>query len=526
LGKIELSRGQRRHKQGEQLDRRRLDPYNHFIMELDFATVDGLRRNHPAWRLLAAEHAALIISFLNRVYLKPNIRGLEQARLVSLLEDELFSLRELRGEDAFPRSASDYLDDWAQDQKGWLRKYYPAGSDDPNFDLTPGAEKAIAWAQSLGGRSFVGTESRLRLVFDLLSELVEGSGVDADAAIKELKRQKAELDRRIARLRAGEKDLLDETAARERFLHMASTAREILSDFREVEQNFRDLDRKVRESIAAWEGSKGELVGSILGRRDAIAESDQGKSFQAFWDFLMSAERQESLGAMLETALELPAVKNLAPDPALRRVHFDWMEAGERTQRTVALLSSQLRRFLDDQVWMENRRIMEILRSIEAKALELRGDQPTGPMTELDSPAADIQLTMERPLYNPPLAAKLDSSDVTEGDEEVDAQALFAQWTVDLGELRTRVEFFVEERGQASLASVIEANPLERGLAELVGYLSVASADPCAAFSDTELERVEWDARTEPGPAGGDRPERIRRAADLPQIIFARSKKT
>lgn len=483
-------------------------------MDLDYSAVEGLRRNHPAWRLLAAEHAVLLVSFLHRVFVRPNLRGIEQARLVSLLEDELFRLRELRGAEAFPRAAADYLDDWAQDQKGWLRKYYPAGSDEPHFDLTPGAEKAIAWVEGLGGRNFVGTESRLRLVFDLLRELVEGSGVDAEATIKDLRRQKAELERRIARLKAGEKERLDERAARERFLHMAATAREILSDFREVEQNFRDLDRRARESIAAWDGSKGRLLEELLASRGAIEDSDQGRSFRAFWDLLMSSERQDSLGAMLEAALALPALRELDPDPALRRVHFDWMEAGERTQRTVALLSAQLRRFLDDQAWTENRRIMEILRSVESRALEIRDDLPVGAFAELDSPVAEIDLPMERPLFSPPLAVVLDSGRPPEAEgEEVDAGALFAQWSVDREELRSRVASVLEGRDQASLAEVVAAHPLERGLAELAGYLALAAEDPQAAISDSERERVAWEA-----------PPR-RRGAELPQVIFAKDGK-
>jgi hypothetical protein len=36
-------------------------------------------------------------------------------------------------------------------------------------------------------------------------------------------------------------------------------------------------------------------------------------------------------------------------------VHHDWLEAGEHTQRTVAQLSQQLRRFLDDRAFLENR---------------------------------------------------------------------------------------------------------------------------------------------------------------------------
>lgn len=42
----------------------------------------------------------------------------------------------------------------------------------------------------------------------------------------------------------------------------------------------------------------------------------------------------------------------------LGRIHYDWIEACERTHATVRLLSEQLRRFLDDQVWLENRRVL------------------------------------------------------------------------------------------------------------------------------------------------------------------------
>ena len=40
-------------------------------------------------------------------------------------------------------------------------------------------------------------------------------------------------------------------------------------------------------------------------------------------------------------------------------------------ERCAQARESQLRRFLDDQVWLENRRVMELLRSIETTALKL-----------------------------------------------------------------------------------------------------------------------------------------------------------
>ena len=93
--------------------------------------------------------------------------------------------------------------------------------------------------------------------------------------------------------------MLDATGVRDRYQQLATTARELLSDFREVEENFRLLDRAAREKIAAWEGSKGELLAELVGSRSEIAGSDQGRSFQSFYDFLLSESRQDELAELL-----------------------------------------------------------------------------------------------------------------------------------------------------------------------------------------------------------------------------------
>ncbi|RFC30855.1 MAG: Protein of unknown function (DUF3375) [Candidatus Nitrotoga sp. MKT] len=50
----------------------------------------------------------------------------------------------------------------------------------------------------------------------------------------------------------------------------------------------------------------------------------------------MSSRRQEELSVLLERVLALPPVIELKPDSLTRRVHYDWLEAGEHTQRIVA----------------------------------------------------------------------------------------------------------------------------------------------------------------------------------------------
>lgn len=187
----------------------------------DFATLENLRKNHPAWRLLCAQHAPIIISFLHRVFVAPNRRTIAQADLVEALEDELFALREEYGASAFLETAISYLNSWAENDKGWLRKFYPHGTDEPHFDLTPATEKAITWVSSLTERSFVGTESRLHPLFELLRQMDEGTQNDP-----KVRRRKRELEHQIAELEKGRVDLLDDTGLKERFAQFQQLARE------------------------------------------------------------------------------------------------------------------------------------------------------------------------------------------------------------------------------------------------------------------------------------------------------------
>ncbi len=459
-------------------------------MEYEFLTQ--LRRNHPAWRLLAADQAPFIIGFLHHGYVRTNTRALSEPEAVSRLDDYLHHLHEHHGEQAPSRTAREYLADWADNARGWLRRYYPPDSDEPHYDLTSSAERAIHWLTGLEQRSFVGAESRMRLVFELLRQIAEGSETDPQARIAELKRRRDVLDAEIEQIRAGKLSLLDPTQLRERFVQATDTARALLADFRQVEQNFRDLDRQVRERITLGEGGRGEVLEEVFGEHDAIASSDQGRSFRAFWAFLMSPARQEELSTLLEHVFELEAVAELAPDPRLKRIHYDWLSAGEVTQRTVARLSEQLRRYLDDQAWFENRRIMNVIREIEQHALVVRDAQPAGTMMELDDPAPAVELPMDRPLFTPPVRPVIHQQAIEAGDAALDPDALFNQFHVDKERLRARLRRALQTRRQISLAELLEAEPIQQGLAEIVAWLSLATGEVRSVIDEDRPQAIRW----------------------------------
>jgi len=179
-------------------------------------------------------------------------------------------------------------------------------------------------------------------------------------------------------------------------------------------------------------------------------------------------------------------------DTRLRHVHYDWLDAAEQTQATVRQLSEQLRRFLDDQVWFENRRVIDILRGIESHVLRLRDEKDIPVTMEIDAPAPVITLPLERPLYAPVRKARIDSGNVRPADEETDPAALFEQVYVDPEPLRGVVRQALRQSPQVGLAELIAGNPIRQGVAELVTYLSLKDGTFGLVFDEDQAEHVSW----------------------------------
>jgi hypothetical protein len=122
------------------------------------------------------------------------------------------------------------------------------------------------------------------------------------------------------------------------------------------------------ERITTSTQPKVALLEEIFGETDHIQVSDQGKSFQAFWEFLMSPQRQDELRAWLRAVQALQAVHELPREEFVRNVPSLLLDAGEKVQSTVAQLVEQLRRFVDDQAHLENRRIVDLIHSPSRRA--------------------------------------------------------------------------------------------------------------------------------------------------------------
>ncbi|WP_426976392.1 DUF3375 domain-containing protein [Pseudarthrobacter sp. O4] len=478
---------------------------------MDYYAISSLRENHAGWSLLRAQNAPLAVSFFMTAFTGPNQRNIGRQQLIDTLDDVLFGLRDAYGEDKFPRPAAEYLDDWAAPERAWLRKYYVTGQDEPRYDLTAAAEDVVRWVESLRGRDFVATQSRLTSIFAVLKALVQQSETDPEVRLAELQRQRDGIDAEMQRIRDGNVRVMSAPEALDHFQQLTALAKDLLSDFREVEQNFRRLDRQVREQIATWDGSQGELLASIFANQQDISSSLQGRTFQGFWDYLMSPQLRTELRDLLQRATQIEALSRLDNLHAVTNLHQDWLPAVEQTQATVRQLSQQMRRLLDDKVFLENKRIMQLIRSIESGALGTREAPPSGVFMDVAAPSVDVALPFERPLYEPSRKVMVDDDVVAADDTDVDAGALFSQFHVDTERLKSNIDAVLAHAEQATLAEITDAYPLSQGLAEIVAYYQLATETEWADINPEATQQLSWSL-----------PDGSIREATIDQIIFGR----
>jgi hypothetical protein len=131
---------------------------------------------------------------------------------------------------------------------------------------------------------------------------------------------------------------------------------------------------------------------------------------------------------------------------------------------------------------------------------------------EIDDTGLAINLPMERPLYRRTQHALLESQAMEQGISDFDSSAMLNQLFIDRDLLAQRVLRSLGRHDQVSLSDVITSDPLEQGLAELVGYMSLNEPGFSVIFDDDRRERIEWSTAD------------VQRVADLPRVNFSRDR--
>lgn len=72
---------------------------------MDFETIEALRERHPAWRLVRAQNASLILNFVGGHFVERNRGATPGPQLAEALDDALYGLNAEHETPRFPRSA-------------------------------------------------------------------------------------------------------------------------------------------------------------------------------------------------------------------------------------------------------------------------------------------------------------------------------------------------------------------------------------------------------------------------------------
>src|ERR1700728_1371205 len=154
-----------------------------------------------AVKLLRSPNAALTLTFLHRAFKEHHTISVPEAHLRARLENFLDEAR-THSPGAYAQTAAEYLAAWCGSEQLLLKKLYSDEVEEPVFELTTAAERAMQWLEDLHSRPFISAESRFELIFQQLEEIALFSTPDAERRIAALRAQQAALQAQIESVRA------------------------------------------------------------------------------------------------------------------------------------------------------------------------------------------------------------------------------------------------------------------------------------------------------------------------------------
>ncbi|MGE5805832.1 MAG: DUF3375 domain-containing protein [Ignavibacteria bacterium] len=436
--------------------------------------------------LMRAKNAPFIISFFHKVFADANITTITNSELRSKLEGymEELSYEEKDEEleagtlfDDFSVRAAQYIDKWSN--SGFLSKY-PNDDGEDLHELTPDTRKVLKWLGDLEKRSHVGTNSRFKDIFFKLQKMIEQTNEDAEARVEELQKKKWEIENEINLLKSGKKpSVFDETEIKEQFYDLNKMARELLSDFSEVEQNFEQIRKDIQRKYNEKDVAKGTLLVFALDALDEIEQKPQGKSFKAFWEFLMDERRQQEFTQLTERLYQLLNEQGIDynNDRFLKHLKRYLHVSGRKVIDSNRKLSEKISRVLSEKNLLERRKAMELIGDIGQMAYTL---------IEMKIKEDDFIVIEDEPYINlfdrwEPGEEKDDVTgilfpDGTNEEGEADFKLLFDQFTIDKKKLQQRIDRMLENKTQVTLKEIVDEYGVENGLSEIVGYFSIATS--------------------------------------------------
>lgn len=447
-------------------------------MEAPSSLIDILNHS-PSAELLKAKYREQLILFFATVFSEEH-KVVAQETLYQYLSDFLDHQALNEDEEAsaktFDEKAKNYIRTWTN--KGFLTNYQDEQGD-IFYELSSHTIKVLDWIGSLKKEEYIGTESKFKNIFNQLKELVEFTNEDKEKRLEILLAKRDELQAQIDSLQAGEDvKVFEEYEIIPRFNQLTQQAKELLSDFKEVEDNFKNITKEIYQKHSG-QHTKDDILQFTFDALDQLKESPQGKSFYAFWSFLLMPDLQEEWNILTEELYNTLQQKNIAVnDTFLRSMKNHLYYSGEKVSKANDKMAEKLSRIIRETENSDSEATKATLSEIKKLLIDIskRSEIPDISF-ELET-FSNINIPFERKLTNQkrevtqyaqhPKNANTSLTDIAQLDK------LFTRRIVDRETVRKHIREVLREKKQATLADIVaKQGGVKDGLAELVTYLSV-----------------------------------------------------
>ena len=482
--------------------------------QMEYRALKGLFEDQPLLRLFRRQDPAMLIGFLYQEFKRSERISIDYEDFILdlsiYIEENGIYIADSEENQNSDFSRSEVLvRQWCHQSNRFLRRFL----DDQGrvmVELTPHSERAIRMVEDMRRADYVATESRFTDILHRLRRLARDSIVDPEEKIADLIKQRAEINRQLKAIRASQSvQSLDTRQIEESLFEIGRSARDLLADFKAVEENFREILSRIYHDEVEQHDSKGRILKGTLDAASELQDTPQGKSFHAFWDFLVTDYGNDEINTLVDVIFTIIRERSIeTSDTFLWRLKPYLLNAGKRIIDSNRRLSERLNRIIVGPQAEGSRKLLEEIAAVKKMVLDCKDNLPSADRFLTVESNADITLPLERPLQSPEEATSFDLPD--QGDyESPDFKPLLSLFAVDYALLRSNIHAVLAERPSASLEVVLDRFPPQKGLAEIVAYLDVANRDPRAIFGEDEF-RLPY---THAG---------IERTVSVPRVVFSR----
>jgi hypothetical protein len=330
------------------------------------------RHQHPAWQLLAARRAPLVLSCLQSLF--------ELSQDDIDFEDALRSLADILAahvnEAEFDISSTDFAAQARKELRDWIKRDLVIERGGRLY-ATDALEEALRFAAGLGNRIMTSTASRLSVVQREIENLESSLNPDPVSRAAHTRRKIKALELELADAQAGKISALNEEEAVERIREIFALASGLRADFRRVEDSWREEDRRLRHSIVSEQSHRGEIVDKLLDGHDELLDTPEGRVFHGFHQQLNRTTELDQMKARLRTILAHRATQR----SLTRQQQFDlrWLtmrlvKESAAVIRARARSERDVKGFLKTGLAVEHHRVGALLSEIFEQAIGMDWD--------------------------------------------------------------------------------------------------------------------------------------------------------